>query len=105
MCLAACIDRRTPARLKIRRFGNFKGRQSSTSTMPIQHAQLSKKHANNLQLKMCQVAKSIRRKSTLFIIYDMYRLYVHIKYSFYRAELRSFDMYTFTLCFVKTSAR
>ena len=30
----------------------------------------------------------------------MYRLYVHIKYFFYRAELRSFDMYTFTLCFV-----
>jgi len=45
----------------------------------LNSACLSKKHANNLQLKMCQIASNQEERHTFFIFYHMYRVYVHIK--------------------------
>ena len=58
--------------------GNFKGRQFSMSAC-LNSACLSKKHANNLQLKMCQAASNQEENYTFVIFYHMYRVYVHIK--------------------------
>jgi len=55
-------------------------KEDNSASACLNSACLSKKHANNLQLKMCQVASNQEEKyAFFFIFYHMYRVYVHIK--------------------------